>query len=161
MKNNIIKAIIALSFIAIIITGYLVFIHYNPALKSPCEINNKISCKAVDESSYSKFFQAVGLEEITYIIGFDIPVALIGFLAYMALFILSILIYNKPDFEMQGAIRNYKIAIFALSFAGFIFSMYLSYIEAFVLGAWCLFCIAQTIIITVIFAIAIILLRSK
>lgn len=161
MKNKLIKAIIALSFIAIIITGYLVFMHYKPVLRSSCEINKNISCKAVDDSFYSEFFQSVGLEEITYIVGFDIPVALIGFLAYLALLILSILIYIKPDFEMQGIIKNYKIAIFAVSFAGFIFSMYLSYIEAFVLGAWCLFCITQAIIITVIFAIAIILLRSK
>ncbi len=48
-----------------------------------------------------------------------------------------------------------------LSFAGFLFSGYLSYIEAFVLKVWCIFCVAQAIIITIMLLLSIILLRSR
>ena len=79
MNKKIIKTIIILSIIAVIITGYLTYLHYKPVGKSPCNLGGKFDCNAVNKSMYANFFQSIGLEKIYYLLGFDIPVAVMGF----------------------------------------------------------------------------------
>lgn len=161
MKRKITLAIAFLSLIAIIITSYLVMIHYNPAESSPCAISQKIDCSKVNSSDYSELFHLIGAESIYLYLGFDIPIALIGLLTYIALLILSVIIYKKTYIEQESLVKKYVYYIFVLALIGFLFSAYLTYIEAFVLGTWCLFCVMQAIIITLILISSIILLSRN
>jgi uncharacterized membrane protein len=76
-----------------------------------------------------------------------VPVSAIGVAGYTALFALSML-------GLQPGRRESK-AIGALllggAFFGVAFSAYLTYLEAAVIRAWCQYCVASAIIITLIF----------
>jgi uncharacterized membrane protein len=75
-----------------------------------------------------------------------VPVSAIGVAGYVALFVLSM-------FGLQPAHRASK-AIGGLLLAGatfgVAFSAYLTYLEAMVIRAWCQYCVASAIIITLI-----------
>lgn len=76
-----------------------------------------------------------------------VPVSAIGLAGYLALLILSIL-------GLQGSmVRSRKIALllFGGALAGVLFSGYLTYIEAMVINAWCRYCVASAILMTVVF----------
>lgn len=161
MKKKITLAIAFLSLIAIIITSYLVMIHYKPAESSPCAISQKIDCSKVNNSAYSELFHLIGAESIYLYLGFDIPIAMAGLLTYILLFILSIIIYKKIDIEPKALVKKHVYYIFIIALIGFLFSAYLTYIEAFVLSTWCLFCVMQAIIITLILISSIILLSRN
>ena len=76
-----------------------------------------------------------------------VPVSAIGVAGYTALFALSLL-------GLQPGRRESK-AIAALllggAFSGVVFSAYLTYLEAAVIRAWCQYCVASAIIITLVF----------
>lgn len=113
--------------------------HYNPGgISEFCSINETFDCDAVNTSKYSELM--------------GIPVAVLGLLAYGFLFIASIL-YLVRDEELL------LDAIVGTSVLGFLFSLYLTYIEAFVLKTWCLVCISSQIAIFIIM-IASITLRT-
>ncbi len=89
MKNKPVASIIALSFLAIMLAAYLAIIHYVPSAGSICSISNNMDCDKVNKSSYSNLFYALGFPDMQYAIGFDIPVALLGLIAYLILFSLG------------------------------------------------------------------------
>jgi uncharacterized membrane protein len=76
-----------------------------------------------------------------------VPVSAIGVAGYVALFALS-LIGLQParcDSKLIGGL------LLGGSAAGVAFSAYLTYLEAAVIRAWCQYCVASAIIITLIF----------
>ncbi len=78
-----------------------------------------------------------------------VPVAAWGLGAYLALFLLGL-----PLWESGGAARLWAVALsFALALGGWLFSMYLTAIEAFVLRAWCSWCVTSTILITLLLGV--------
>ena len=79
---------ILLSLLGVLITSYLIYVHYKPVEDSLCSISDKMDCNSVNKSQYSGFFGSVGLIKLKYALGFDIPVALLGLLTYSILFIL-------------------------------------------------------------------------
>ena len=105
---------------------------HNSGLTGPivCGVGD---CATVQSSSYAR-------------IG-GVPVSAIGVAGYTALFALSML-------GLQPGRRESK-AIGALllagAFFGVAFSAYLTYLEAAVIRAWCQYCVASAIIITLIF----------
>ena len=76
-----------------------------------------------------------------------IPVSLVGVVGYVVLLALSFI-------GLQPAHRDSR-AIGALLFAGSLgaaaYSAYLTYLEAFVIHAWCQYCVVSAILITLIF----------
>ncbi|GAB4488647.1 MAG: hypothetical protein Fur0016_14650 [Anaerolineales bacterium] len=97
------------------------------------------SCATVNESAYSEIF--------------GIPVALVGVGGYFA--ILAVLLlekYGKNRFFKENGL----LAIFGLGVGGFGFTLYLVYVEAFILKAWCPFCVVSQITMTILFIITII-----
>lgn len=76
-----------------------------------------------------------------------IPVPYLGFIGYGALLVTAML-GMQPRFVQD---RRISLVLLAGAFAGFGFSMYLSYLEAAVIGAWCRYCIASAIIATLLF----------
>lgn len=129
--------------LALPVTGYLVFMHYAPEASDFCTINETLNCDIVNKSQWS------------YIdLGFaDVPVAIMGFLTYLVFFVVGIGLLRGWKFEKVWKSLKQPVVIMLLRWLaviGFLFSLYLTYIEAFVLYAWCLFCVAQQILIFII-----------
>src|SRR5262245_3693456 len=100
------------------------------------------TCERVQTSSYS------------VILG--LPVALIGLLGYLALLVASI-VGIQPRWAERPAPTQWLVA---LSGIGVLFTIYLSYIEGFVLNAWCRWCLGSAAIIAAIFVTGLAGLRA-
>lgn len=106
------------------------------------------SCAAVNESAYSEVF--------------GIPVALVGVGGYLAI-LLVLLLERYPAllrFGNFGKGRFFKengpLVVFGLGVGGFGFTLYLVYVEVFILEAWCPFCVISQVTMTILFIITII-----
>ncbi len=92
-------------------------------------------CATVNYSPYSEIY--------------SLPVALFGIIGYAAMLAVLAL---EPRWEL--ARQHGRLALFGMSLVGLLFSAYLTYIEAAILHAYCPFCVASAIIITILFALA-------
>jgi len=86
-----------------------------------------------------------------------IPVAFYGVAGYVALFGISIA-GTQPSLVTQAWPTRWLVA---LSGAGFVFTLYLTSLEMFVIHAWCRWCLASAVIITAIFVTALTGLSRK
>jgi uncharacterized membrane protein len=94
--------------------------HYAKSKTEYCDIGETFNCDIVNRSSYSSIL--------------GIPVALIGMLGYAALAGLATVYREREDTPLLllgGAV------------AGLAFALYLTYIEARVLGVWCILCLSS------------------
>lgn len=84
-----------------------------------------------------------------YPLGIPMPVP--GVAMYAAL---ALLVFAQPLFQgaLAGAARK---AVAGISGLGFLFSLYLTGVEAFVLHAWCFWCVVSAIVVTLIFGLAV------
>ena len=94
-------------------------------------------CSTVNASPYSEIY--------------GIPVALVGVGGYAAILFL-LLMERRNDFVRQ----NGTLFVFGLSLTGFIFTVYLVYVEFAVLNAVCPFCLTSQLVMTIIFILSII-----
>lgn len=85
-----------------------------------------------------------------YSVLFGIPLALYGVIGFGL--ILLIALFGKRILIVAEYV---DLMLFGLSLAGFLFSLYLTYLEAFVLHAYCQWCLLSAICMTVIFITAI------
>jgi vitamin-K-epoxide reductase (warfarin-sensitive) len=99
--------------------------HFGTSKTEFCDIGNTFNCDIVNRSEYSTVF--------------GIPVALIGMLGYAAVLGLAA-VYRER--------RETPSLIFAGSSAGLAFALYLTYIEARVLGVWCIMCLSSLALIS-------------
>ncbi len=123
-----IVALIALNFLALPVTAELLYLHYKPGASDFCVLSDRFNCDIVNQSIYSEFL--------------GIPVAILGLLAYSLLLVISILALRRD-------IRKFLPLIFAFSSVCLAFALYLTGIELFVLKTFCIFCLAQQVIILV------------
>jgi len=98
--------------------------HYATSKTAYCEFGETFNCDIVNRSEYSTIF--------------GIPVALIGMLGYAALAGLAT-VYRQR--------RETPVILFGGAAAGLAFALYLTYIEAHVLGVWCILCLSSLTII--------------
>ena len=108
--------------------------HYSSSSSEYCAFDETFNCDLVNRSVYSKFL--------------GVPVALIGMLGYGALLVLTL---------MQS--RPAPALMFAGSLAGLGFALYLTYIEAFILGVWCILCLGSLAVISAITVLAALRMR--
>lgn len=94
-------------------------------------------CEAVQNSEYSRIS--------------GIPVALFGVLGYLAILAVAIL-GLQPGFQSSRAV---PILLFGGGTVGLAFSAYLTYLEAYVIHAWCQWCVSSAIIMVLAFLAAI------
>lgn len=92
-----------------------------------------------------EFVQASRYAEV-----FGVPVALVGAAGYAALFVVG-LIGLQPALAGE---RRVASLLALLSSAGLAFTLYLTYVELFVLHAICRWCVASALIITAIWGLA-------
>ena len=80
-----------------------------------------------------------------------IPVAVFGIVGYAA--ILIVLFYeNKNEFFR----KNGTLLVFGMSLTGFLFTLWLVYVELELLKAICPFCVTSQVAMTIIFIIAVV-----
>jgi uncharacterized membrane protein len=98
-------------------------------------------CKTVNASRYSEVNLA----------GFNIPVAVLGVAGYAA--ILGVLLFER---KMDVLEQNGSLVFFGLSLMGFLFTLYLIYVEIALIRALCPFCLASQAVMTIIFILSVI-----
>jgi uncharacterized membrane protein len=107
--------------------------HYATSKTEYCDIGEAFNCDIVNRSEYSSIL--------------GIPVALIGMLGYAALAGLATVYRERretPALLLGGAL------------AGLAFALYLTYIEARVLGVWCILCLSSLAVIASIAAVSLV-----
>jgi uncharacterized membrane protein len=123
---------IILAIAGLVVAGYLTYSDFT-LTSTLCAPGG--GCDTVRQSQYS---QVLG-----------VSVALIGLLGYLGILAVLILEQSSPFFA-----RNGPMLVFGLSLIGFLYSAYLTYLEAFAIRAFCPYCVASAIIMTAIFGIA-------
>ena len=132
-------AIAMLSLIGLIISAYLSLYKLGYLGFIQCTTGG---CETVQSSRYAFFF--------------GIPVALWGVGAYLTLLVLA-LIGLQPGWEGK---RWVGVALFGASAVGVLFTAYLTYLEAYVIHAWCQWCLVSAALVTLIFLASIPGLRT-
>lgn len=89
-------------------------------------------CSTVQTSRYASFA--------------GVPVPFIGLAGYLVLFLLSL----KAAAGVANE-RRMAMTLLALSTIAFAFSVYLTALEAFVIHAWCRWCVVSAVVATLIF----------
>lgn len=127
---------IALSVLGTVVSIYMTIFKLTEN-ESMCLGNG--GCSVVNSSSYA---------EIS-----GVPVALFGVGGYLA--ILAVLLIEKRSkfFEQNG-----PVFIFGLTLVGFLFTIYLIYVELALIHALCPFCVTSQITMTILFILSVILL---
>ena len=126
--------------LGIVVSGYLA---YKRMAGGSLACTRWADCDVVNNSVYSKFF--------------GIPVSFIGLVAYFVLLALAVAAL-RTDGRVQ---REILLLSLLLSLGGVGFSVYLTYIEIYVIEALCSWCIASAIIITLLAILGVVnVLRS-
>jgi uncharacterized membrane protein len=126
VSDRALRAVVALVALAgIAVAGYLTYVHYQP---DALICTSGGGCETVQESSYAELA--------------GIPVALLGLLGYVA-----VLLLVAWDSELARTLA----AAIALTAAGF--AVYLLVLQAFVIDAWCVWCLVNDVVIVPLLAI--------
>jgi uncharacterized membrane protein len=102
-------------------------------------------CNSVQSSPYARLF------------GF-LPVGVLGALGYLA--ILAAWLYCRrrsdrlPETTGGRLARYAPVAVFGMALFGVLFSLYLTYLEPFVIGAVCVWCLTSAVIMTLLLVLS-------
>lgn len=138
-KINLRWVLVGLSIVGLLVSLYLLWIKIYPQDPFCTGFGD---CEAVNLSVYSTVR--------------GIPVALFGALAYAAILLILL-------FENRIAILHEwgTVAVFGLSFAGTLYSLYLTYIELFVIYKVCPYCVTSAVVIALICVISGVVLAKR
>lgn len=125
---------IIISIIGILDSGYLSWIKISHSVEK-C-IAGLGNCAAVNSSTYSEVYK--------------IPVAYLGFLAYITIFLLFFLNHRIGFFKKSG---NYFL--FGITLIGFLFSIYLTVVQFAILKTFCPYCLLSAATTTILFILSI------
>ncbi len=131
------KGLLTVSFLGLFISGYL-FIVYTSGAPVTCVSGE--GCTVAQLSDYSSFA--------------SIPTPAYGMVYYFALGILSALWSNET-------MHRLRMPLAILTSIGLGVSIFLTYVEAFVIHAWCSWCVGSAILTLLAFAIVWRLLSNK
>jgi vitamin-K-epoxide reductase (warfarin-sensitive) len=120
-------AIALLALLGIAVSSVSLDHHYRTSKTSYCDFGESFNCDIVNRSEYSSIA--------------GIPVALIGILGYAALLAFATFYRAKAETPAILAVA---------SVVGLGFALYLTYVEKFILGVWCILCLSSlTVIVTI------------
>lgn len=138
-------ALLALAGVAV--SSLALRVHFiDPGAAPPCAVSEHWDCGTVNHSKYS-VFPPTGFDEKPGKL--HIPVAALGIVGYLAM-------------ALAAAFGKLRLTL-ELARIGFFFAAFLTYIEAYILETWCIYCVwSQCIVTAVLLAtIAAILIRRK
>lgn len=110
----------------IVVSALALHVHYSTE-SAPCSINEKWDCGIVNHSPYAVMY--------------GVPVAALGIAGYLLMVALALL-------------RRRSLLLVA-TLLGMAFALYLTHIEARVLGVWCLYCVISQGIVAAMTLLAI------
>lgn len=137
-SHRLLLAIALFSILGIGVSGVSLNHHFRTTKTTYCDFGQSFNCDLVNRSEYSTVA--------------GVPVALIGVFGYMALLAFSTLYRTKAETPAILTIG---------SFVGLAFALYLTYIEKYVLFAWCILCLSSLAIISIITLLCLLLLRQE
>ncbi|MFH1767270.1 MAG: vitamin K epoxide reductase family protein [Patescibacteria group bacterium] len=114
--------------IGVLVSSYSTWAHYDPSVHEICSINDTFNCDIVNKSVYSEIL--------------GVPVALMGLVAYVFFFVGLLVYLRSKNSTLESLLKAGMIL-------GVLFSLYLTFIEAFVLYTWCILCLTQQLAIIV------------
>jgi uncharacterized membrane protein len=118
--------IVLLAIAGVVVSSLALKVHYDTG-SEPCRLNDKWDCGVVNHSPYAELH--------------GVPVAVAGVVGYLVIAVLAFL-----------RRRTLLLLIVLVALA---FSLYLTHIEASVLGVWCLYCVISQGIIGILTLLAI------
>ena len=131
---RLLRLVMLLGLVGTGIGAYLVWVHYDiDALV--CGLGD---CEVVQTSSYAEVF--------------DIPIAVLGLLMYIALVTLTLARQMRPALLVPAS-----MAALAITGAGTLYSAWLTWVEIEVLEAICQWCVASAIVTTLMFVVEIVI----
>ena len=133
MTNWLNRALIALAVIGLLVAAYMTIYKLT---------NNNAMCLGSGDCS------TVNASRYAEVNG--IPVAVIGFAGYAA--ILALMFFETRG---RGFLReNGPLLVFGLSLTGFLFTLWLIYVEVALIKALCPFCLTSQVVMTLIFILS-------
>jgi uncharacterized membrane protein len=124
---------IAIPVLAVVGLGASIYLTYVEFTHTRALCGPVGDCNTVQSSPYSKLFGVL-------------PVGLVGALGYIA--ILVTWLWRR--FRTDALARAAGPAMYAMALFGTLFSIYLTYLELFVIHAVCIWCLSSAVIITVL-----------
>lgn len=134
MEKWLYKASIVLAVIGILVSTYM-WIYKVTSDNRMCLGSG--DCATVNQSVYSELY--------------GIPLGAVGVAGYASILVLHLL-EKRNDFLRQNGL----LLIFGLALTGFLFTLYLVYVEFAILKALCPFCLTSQITMTAVFIISVV-----
>ncbi len=131
------KILIALSILGILDAAYLTYVKLIE--DGVCAVGG--GCAIVNTSPYASLW--------------GIPIAAIGGGAYLVMLIVLLLEERSDFFAINGS-----LIVFGLSLIGVLYSVYLTYLELYVIHAICPFCVISAVILVAMLVLSIMRLRN-
>lgn len=135
---------ILLSIAGLGVSAYLMWGYTVPGATLSC--GGSGGCEAVKNSPYASLL--------------GIPIPLYGLICYVALLGL-LLAQGHAAVKQRGWTPYVALAVFAIALVGVLFSVYLTYLELYVIYAICRWCVASAVIMGAIFLLSIFNMRNS
>ncbi len=121
-----------------VVSSVSLYQHYGTSQTTYCDFGESFNCDIVNRSTYSVIF--------------GLPVALIGITGYLVLLTLATFYRSKAETPVMLLIA---------SLTGLGFALRLTYVEGFVLAAWCILCLSSLALILGIAVLSSLLLVDR
>ena len=123
----------AIPLISVLGLGVALYLSYVELFQAEAICGPVGNCNAVQNSPYAYLFGVI-------------PVGVLGALSYIAILTGWLLIGRGPE----NLKRTLILAIWGMAWIGLIFSIYLTFLEPFVIGATCMWCLSSAILMTLL-----------
>jgi len=120
-----------LCIIGMVVAGYLAYVE-TARVEAVCGPVG--DCNTVQQSEYARLFGIL-------------PIGVLGLVGY----VMILLAWGVERWANQRLATYASLAIFGMTTFGLLFSIYLTFLEPFVIGATCAWCLASAIIMTLLF----------
>jgi uncharacterized membrane protein len=117
-------ALVLVAVAGVAVSSISLYHHFATTKTSFCNFGESFNCDIVNRSAYSTVL--------------GVPVALIGILGYLLILALATVYRDKAETPVM---------LIVTTTAGLGFALYLTYIEKFVLFAWCILCLSSLALI--------------
>lgn len=129
-----------LSFLVLIIamgvSGYLSYLKIDTSASPACSVGEVFDCGTVLNSVYSEIL--------------GVPIAWLGFGVNVLVFIVLLLEPRIPFLKQYAVPIAFGVLLFA-----FLFSVYLVYVQAFLITKYCPWCLSHEALVTIVFLLSV------
>jgi uncharacterized membrane protein len=142
MNNRLSQAALVITVIGLFVASYMTVYKFTSQEVQDAMCVGSHGCSVVNASPYSEVR--------------GIPVALIGVVGYIVLLTVQLL-ERRPGVVQD----NGTLIFFGISVTGFLFTVYLIFVEIALIKAYCPFCITSQVAMTLLFVISVIRLIKQ